>query len=218
MSDNEIARRGRVETLGGNVMRQLLAVAVDGIATMPSAKVSAGRALAKHGDPETAISAIVTNHLAMAGAQGFVTNLGGVLTLPVLMPTNMVGVALVKLHLVASIAHLRGYDVADPRVRTAIMLTLLTAEGDIPEDIPTSILAVATAPAFDEELDHIVSERTTTEIISAVGGRRAMTLIGRRIPLIGGVVGGGMDAWSVRAVAQHARAQFVDRRPRPTSS
>ncbi len=214
MQEPNLIKRSPAEQVGGDAMRRLLAVAIDGLGPLPSAKLSAGKALEKAGEPEAAINAITRNHIAMAGTQGFLTNVGGLIAVPVLLPTNIAALAVVKLHLAASIAHLRGFDVDDTRVRTAIMLALLTAEGPQHDDLPVSILAVATAPVYNPELDAVVSERAMTEILSVVGGRRAITLVGRGIPLIGGVVGGGMDSWALFTLARHCKAQFLDRRPR----
>ena len=60
-----------------------------------------------------------------AGAQGFVTNLGGLVTAAVTIPANITGLALIECRMIAGIAHLRGYDLDDPRVRNAILVCML---------------------------------------------------------------------------------------------
>lgn len=213
MDDDALVKRSPAAQASGSAMRQLLSYAIDGLGPLPSAKVSAGKVLAKVGIPDDAIELTVRNHLVLAGAQGFVTNLGGFATLAVFLPSNIAAVAMIKLHLVASIAHLRGYDLDDDRVRTAIMLCLLTTHGEVPDEIPTSVLAVATAPVANPALDTLIAERTMAQIATSIGGRRAITLVGRGIPLIGGAIGAGMDTWSVHQLASQARTHFVDRRP-----
>ena len=37
------------------------------------------------------------------------------------IPTNITGLALIQCRMIAGIAHLRGYDLDDPRVRNAIL-------------------------------------------------------------------------------------------------
>ena len=68
---------------------------------------------------------VIENHVRYAGAQGFVTNLGGLATAAVALPTNITGLALIQCRMVAGIAHLRGYDLDDPRVRNAILACIL---------------------------------------------------------------------------------------------
>lgn len=193
---------------GGGVLRRMLVLAIDGGAGLPGARASAAKALQDKGEHESAIDAVVRLHVAMAGAQGFVTSLGGLVTLAVTLPANMAGLSLLQLRMVAAIAHLRGYDVDDPRVRSAIMLTLL---GDGVADLPAP-LTVATAPVFDEALDHTISERVLAEMAKSVGGRRAMTLVGRRIPLVGGGIGAVSDSWDSHVIARWAETVFVTRR------
>src|SRR6476660_5970104 len=60
-----------------------------------------------------------------AGAQGFLTNLGGLATMAYMVPANITGLALVQSRMVAGIAHLRGYDLTDPRVRNAVLVSML---------------------------------------------------------------------------------------------
>ena len=41
------------------------------------------------------------------------------------IPANITGLALIQCRMIAGIAHLRGYDLDDPRVRNAILACLL---------------------------------------------------------------------------------------------
>ncbi|MES6123697.1 hypothetical protein U6S55_13305, partial [Cutibacterium acnes] len=70
-----------------SLLRSILGFAIDGASGLPGARQAAGKTLTKHeGDIEQAISSLVNQHIAMAGAQGFVSNLGGVVTLAVTIP------------------------------------------------------------------------------------------------------------------------------------
>lgn len=71
---------------------------------------------------------------------------------------------------------------------------------------------MATAPVFDASLDKVIAERVFAELASRIGGRHAAVLIARRIPLVGGGVGGALDALSTLSVGNYAREQFVTRR------
>lgn len=59
---------------------------------------------------ERAIRDVIEQHVRLAGVQGFVTNVGGVVTMPVTVPANMAGIAVLHLRMAATIAHLRGHD------------------------------------------------------------------------------------------------------------
>ena len=62
------------------------------------------------------------------------------------------------------------------------------------------------------ELDRLIAEKVFGELASRIGGRRAATLIVRRIPLIGGGVSASLDGFSTWEVGSYAKSQFVTRR------
>jgi hypothetical protein len=72
---------------GQKLVEQLLKVGINGFGPFKSAAESAAEALSNR-TPEQAVKALVRSHIA-AGAQGFVTNLGGIVTLPVMLPANI---------------------------------------------------------------------------------------------------------------------------------
>ncbi|GAA1399085.1 EcsC family protein [Luteococcus peritonei] len=197
-------------------LRKALDLAIDGVSRIPGAKVTAAGALQKAGSAELAIDSLIKQHVAMAGAQGFVTNLGGVATLAVSIPANVSGVTVVQCRMVAAIAHLRGYDIEDPRVRSAILMCLL-GEGNVKEaiarqELPSSALAIATAPVHDPALDNTISEKVLSHLMGQVGGKRVGLLAGKKIPGVGGGVGAVTDGWSTWSTGSYAKAQFINRR------
>ena len=209
-----VATRGA--GVGGSVLKQLLDAAINGVGKVPGAKATAANALVKHGSVEPAIDSLVSLHVRMATAQGVATNLGGLWTAPLLLPANIAGLAIVQIRLVASIAHLRGYDVDDARVRTAMALCLLGETGVAGllerNEIPTTPLAIATAPVFDAALDRLISEKVFGDLSSRLSGRQAIVLIARRIPVLGGGVSGAMHGWFTSSVGIYGRSQFPNRR------
>ena len=60
---------------------------------------------------------------------GFVTGLGGIVTLPVTVPAAMAGMYIIATRMSAGIAHLRGYDVETDEVRSGILVALLGSAG-----------------------------------------------------------------------------------------
>ncbi len=202
--------------VAGGVLRRVLDIAIDGSSGLPGARQAATGALGKKQNSQLAIDSMVVQHLALAGAQGFVTNLGGLATVAVGIPANLVGVTIVQSRLVAAIAHLRGYVLDDNRVRTAVLMCLLGQ--DRVEDLialhqlPSTPLGVATAPVFDASLDADVAEKVVATMMAQVGGKKVGLLFAKKIPLIGGGIGAVSDGWSTHGIARYAQAQFVERR------
>ena len=62
--------------------------------------------------------------------------------------------------------------------------------------LPAPPMALATAPAHDPDLDRIISAEVASELITRVAGKRLATSVGRRIPVVGGLVGAGADGFA----------------------
>ena len=201
----------------GGALRRVLEVAIDGYGPVPGARAVAARHLQRRGGSvDDAIDSLVNQHVRLASAQGFVTNLGGIAALAVAVPANLTGVAVLQVRMVAAVAHLRGYDVNDLRVRTALVMCLLGGEevarriGD--GTLPTSPMAVATAPVFDAGLDQQVAEAVLSDLMSRIGGKNLALVVTRRVPLLGGGVGAVVDGLATREIGAYAKAELIRRR------
>ncbi|WP_110180917.1 EcsC family protein [Nocardioides solisilvae] len=190
--------------------------AVDGVGPLPPAAKAADKQLAEQrGDVERAVHEVIENHVRLAGAQGFATNLGGLVTLAVALPTNVTGLALIQSRMIAGIAHLRGHDLADPRVRNGVLSVLLTE--DVVSDLvkrkklPGTPMALATAPALDEELGARIAAEVGNVLVAKVAGKRLATVAGRRIPVVGGLVGMSTDAYSTWRAGRYADKELLPR-------
>jgi hypothetical protein len=201
----------------GGALRRVLEVAIDGYARVPGARAVAAKQLQKQGGSvEDAIDSIVSHHVRLASAQGFVTNVGGIAALPVAIPVNLAGIAVVQVRMVAAVAHLRGYDVGDLRVRTALVMCLLgdeeVARRISDGSLPTSPMAIATAPVFDAVLDRQVADAVLADLMSRIGGKNLALVVTRRVPLLGGGVGAVVDGLATRQIGAYAKAELLRRR------
>lgn len=206
----------RAPEVAGGVLRQILEFAIDGNGRIPGARAAAARSLQSRGEHEAAVDWLIMQHVGLAGAQGFLTNLGGLLTLPVALPANLAGLAVVQMRMIASVAHLRGYDVNDRRVRVALTLAML-GEDEVRKQVgsgrlPATPMVVATAPVFDPALDRTISERVFADLGTKMAGKHAVVQVAKRIPLVGGGVGAAADGYFTYALGQYARREFVRRR------
>ncbi len=206
----------RAPEVAGGALRAILEFAIEGNGTVPGAKIAAAKALQSRGEHEAAVDWIFKQHVGLAGAQGLLTNIGGLVTLPVALPANLAGLAVVQMRMIAAIAHLRGYDVDDRRVRVALTLLML-GEEEVRRRVasgrlPTTPLVIATAPVFDPMLEQSVSERVFGDLGAKMAGKHAVVLVAKRIPFVGGGVGAATDGYLTYALGQYARREFVRRR------
>jgi len=203
-----------------NFVREALSRAVNGVGPLPGAAAAAEKQLREQdGDVEAAIHEVIENHVRYSGGQGFATNLGGLVTAALTIPANIAGLAMLQARMVAGIAHLRGYDLADPRVRNAVLMCMLGEDTVTSlvrkKKLPAPPMAIATAPAHDPHLDNIIAAEVTSELLTRVAGKRIATTVGRRVPVIGGLVGAGADGYATWRIGRYADRELL---PRPRRS
>jgi uncharacterized protein (DUF697 family) len=200
-------------------VREALHRAIHGVGPLPPAAHAAEAQLAEQGGHrERAIHEVIENHVRYAGAQGFVTNLGGVVTAAFAIPANISGLAMIQSRMIAGIAHLRGHDLDDPRVRNAVLACLL-GEDQVDKlvrkrRLPAPPMALATAPTYDPDLDRLISAEVASDLIARVAGKRLATTVGRRVPVVGGLVGAGADGIATWRVGRYAERELLPRATR----
>ena len=190
-------------------VREALHRAIRGVGPLPPAAEAARK---------RDVPGLIEDHVRYAGAQGLLTGLGGVITATVTIPANVVGLALIQSRMVAAIAHSRGYDLEDPRVRNAILTSMLGREAveDKIEQrlLPGPPMAVATAPVHDPELDRLLSAEVASDLITRVGGKRLAIAIARRTPIVGGAFGMGADGFATWRIGRYAAGELRPRAAR----
>jgi hypothetical protein len=200
------------EGIVGRLVQVLLDAGIDGLGPLKSARELADLARRDTRTPEGATKKIVRSHVVKGGVGGFVTSVGGFVTMPVALPANVVEFYVGATRMVAAIATLRGYDVNDPRVRTAVLLTLVGSDAD-------EVLAKAGLTGGTGKMVGLVGQQLPPAALlilnKAIGfrllrgfGEKAFARLGRGIPLAGGVVGGGIDVWMMKRIADHALEEF----------
>lgn len=207
------AARRAAPAIAARGVRQFLDKAIDGFPGFPGAREVARRHLARKRDVDQAIRDVQDQHVRLAGAQGFVANIGGVAVMAVAIPANLAGVGLLQVRMVAAIQHLRGYDINDLRVRTAALMTLL-GEDDVKAAIKRGEfpghphdVAVAAGDADPRLLERVGSE-VTQALVTRVGGKHATLAFTKRIPVLGGAVSAGVDAFSTYTIGRYASREF----------
>lgn len=149
-----------------------------------------------------------------AGAAGFVTNLGGVLTLPVALPANLAGTAAVQMRLVAKIAAARGYDTHSDEVKTFVFACLL---GNAVTDVLKGAglrLGLRAGQRLGAPVLARVNQTVLSKLLARFGAQGAASFT-KIIPVVGGLIGGGLDVASTRLVGAAAKRVFVARQAAP---
>lgn len=203
---------GPDESAAGKLIRRLLDVGLDGKGPLPSAEAWARSARSRSRDTEDAVRRVSRIAITGGGAGGFVTGLGGFVLMPVAIPANLLEFYLQATRTVGAIASLRGYDLSQPHIRTAVLLTLVGSRSD---DILKAAGAAAPGGAVAGMALRRLPPSALMVINKAVGlrllrsvGERFLTRLGRGVPVAGGVLGGTLDAWMMRRIVNHAKQEF----------
>ncbi|MFI3166618.1 MAG: EcsC family protein [Bacillota bacterium] len=186
--------------------------AIEGIPKVeePVKEVSA-KYMLKYGNIDKAISKYVSYQITKCGTSGFVTGLGGWLTLPVAVPANLASVIYMQLRTITTIATMYGHDVEDESVRT---LAYACLTGSAMTDILKSVGIEPEAGSVFEKIDSIpiaVLSKINKKVcvrFATKAGEKGFANFAKFIPLLGGVIGGTVDVVATRVIASNAKIIF----------
>lgn len=195
---------------------RILAMGLDGVGPLDPAAQVADEALADAGgDVEKASAAVARKHVLGGAAGGFATGLGGFFTMGVALPVNVLEFYVQAARMVGAIAKLRGYDITEPRIRTAIALTLVGSDAD--EILAKAGLSTAAGRAAGVALKNLpptamlmVNKAVGFQLLRGVG-TKVFSRLGRAIPVAGGVVGGTIDGVMMKRIGDAAMNEFPPR-------
>ena len=186
---------------------------LNGFGVFPSAESLAREYLEKNGgNPERAANDLIAWQMTKAATSGFLTNLGGIATLPVTLPANITSVIYIQLRMIAAIAVLGGYDVHSDKVKTLIYTSLLgAAAADILKDAGIRLGERLTAAAITR-VTGAVAKRMATSAAARLLAKLGLSGAGnfaRLVPIAGGLVAAGIDAGATKAIGAVAVRLFI---------
>lgn len=197
------------------LVQGLLNVGIDGKGPLDSAAEVAAQALKKtDGKADEAIDRIVRTGVVGGGVGGLVTGLGGFVTMPVAIPVNVFEFYVQATRMVAAIAKVRGYDLTQPNIRTAVLLTLVGAKSDqvlseagIPVAVGGGKLASMALKRVPPAGMMVVNKAIGFRLLRTFG-EKIFSRFGRAVPVLGGVFGGGLDGFMMKRIADQAKREF----------
>lgn len=195
------------------LVERLLDVGIDGRGPFDSAHKVAAKALEQaRGDRDQALRVLMRDHRQLGAVGGFTTGLGGFFTMPISLPANILEFYLLGTRLTAATAKVRGYDIDQPEIRSAVLLTLAGADSD-------DLLKKAGLQAAGGKLSSLAFERLPAPALmvlnKAVGfrllgriGQGTFAKLGRAVPLVGGLIGAGVDVYMLGRIGKQAAKEF----------
>ena len=159
--------------------------AINGVPGLDSAEELANCYSERHKSIIKSVNSLIRWQNTKAGTSGFVSGLGGIITLPLATPANVASVIFVQIRMIAAIAHMGGYDLRDDRVKTLVYACLT---GNAVKDIVKDVGVVLTTKLTTEAIKNI-SEKTIVAINQKVGfrlmtkfGEKGVINLGKAVP------------------------------------
>ncbi|WP_252183584.1 EcsC family protein [Rossellomorea vietnamensis] len=119
MPDHEIT-----ESKVGKLLDWAYEKSVNGIPGTDTAYELAENFMSRHDSIDKAINSLIRWQNTKSATSGFLSGLGGLITLPVAIPANIASVTYVQIRMIAAIAHMKGYDLKDDQVKTFVFVCL----------------------------------------------------------------------------------------------
>ena len=144
---------------------------------------------------------------AKAGATGFALGLPGLTAMVATVPADLTSTAYLQLRMVAVIGLLFGWDVRSDQFRSMAYISLLgTAGGELLRDFGVTFTTKLVAAQISK-----LSGKALLRINQAVGfklltkaGSTGLVNLAKIVPVLGGVVGGGINLLVTRQIGQTA--------------
>jgi len=165
------------------------------------------------GTPMDKVNSLIRWQVTKAGTSGFLSGLGGLITLPVTIPANVASVMYVQIRMTAAIAIMGGHSVKDDRVKSLVYACLT---GNAIKDVLKDAGLVVGMKLGTKAIENI-SGKTIVAINQRIGfrlvtkfGEKGVINMGKMVPLLGGIIGGTIDATTTNIIGNVARNTFIE--------
>lgn len=177
----------------------------------PSVEELANDYLKKHRTTEEACRAMLKNQIAKCTTSGVVTGFGGFITMPVAIPANVGSVIYVQMRMIACVAYMADYELDSDQTQTFIYSCLagVAVNGLLKQ------AGIKIGVKFTNGLIKKIPGKVLTKINQKVGfrfitkfGTKGIVNLGKLLPGVGAIVGGGLDLVETKIIAERAYKWF----------
>ena len=169
--------------------------------------------LYKSSSKKKAIDDLIGYQTLLCGTNGFITGLGGLLVLPVAIPTNILSTIYIQLRMIAAIAYINGYDIYSDQVRT-IAYACLTGSSTtkVLKNVGIKIgekVVINAIKKIPVEVLVKINQQVGFRLVTKFG-QKGLVNFGKMMPLVGGVVGGVFDTGMTLTIGNIAKKVFSE--------
>lgn len=187
---------------------------LDGIPRVsPPVKTFAEDYLKKHKTKEEACKSMMKNQIIKCTTSGAIAGFGGLITLPVTLPANIANVLYVQMRMIACTAYMAGYELNSDQTQTFVYACLA---GVAVNQLLKKVGIKIGEKIFDNLIDKIpgrvlnaINKKVGMRLLTKYGTKGAINL-GKLIPGVGAAIGGGLDFFETKIIANRAYKWFFE--------
>ena len=186
--------------------------AMSGLPGSPTCEEMASEYLKKSTSKESAAKKMIDVQVAKCTTSGFITSLGGLITLPVAIPANVGSVLYVQIRMIGAMAVMAGYDLHNDEVQTMVYLCLVkssitdickSAGVQIANKVSVSLLKKLPGAVLTK-----INQKVGFRLLTKFGEKGVLNLA-KAVPVLGGIVGGATDFLGTKSIAKKAYKVFI---------
>ena len=179
----------------------------------PSVEEMANDYLKKYKTKEEACKAMIRNQITKCATSGFITGFGGFITMPVTLPANITSVIYVQMRMIACTSYMAGFDLNSDQTQTLVYACLAgVAVNNVMKQV-----GIKFGVKFANGLIKKIPGKVLTKINQKVGfrfitkfGTKGVINLGKLIPGVGAVIGGGLDLVETKIIAKRSYKWFFE--------
>ena len=186
--------------------------AIQGLPGMESSEELANRYLEKYDTIDEAIDQLINWQCLKCATSGFITGLGGMITLPVAVSTNIASVIFLQIQMIQAIAKMRGYDIKDDEVKILVFVTLTGQSAvDILKQAGITIgskVGINLIKKIPIKVIRQINKKVGFRLVTKFSQRGVINL-SKLIPVVGGIIGGSVDTVGTLTIGKTAKKLFI---------
>ena len=179
----------------------------------PTVEQIATEYMEKYPTTEQACKAMIKSQIIKCTTSGFLTGFGGFITMPITLPANITSVLYVQMRMIACAAYMAGFDLKSDETQTFVYACLagvavneMLKQAGIKFGIKLTNSLIKKIPGkFLTKINQKVGFRFITKF-----GVKGIINMGKLVPGVGAVIGGGLDLVETKAIGDRTYKWFFE--------
>ena len=167
----------------------------------------------KYKTDKKAARAFIKTQIAKCTVSGFITGLGGLITLPISVPVNISSVLFVQLRMIQGLAYMGGFDIQSDEVQTFVYACLVgVSVNSVFKQIGVQTgtkVAVKMVGKIPGKIFIKINQKLGIRFITKAGEKGIINLT-KAAPVVGGPINAGFDFVETKTIAERAYKMFIE--------